>query len=86
MGVKSHFLFLTGVLAMNNVKHRAEIETGFAPIWKKSTVDDKGRCVLPKKLRQKLDLNGHSSILWISAKRKNGKKNEFLIAVGIKND
>jgi len=54
-------------------------------IWKKSKVDDKGRCVLPKKLRQKLDLSGHSSILWISAKRKDGKRNEFLLEIGVKN-
>jgi len=59
-------------------------EKGFVPIWKKSNVDKKGRCVLPRKLRQTLCLNGHSSILWISIHRKNGRDNEFLIEVGVK--
>jgi len=69
---------------MSNIKHRAKIETGFVPIWKKTHVDDKGRCVLPQKLRRELGLNGHSNILWISVNRKNGKTNEFLIEVGVK--
>jgi bifunctional DNA-binding transcriptional regulator/antitoxin component of YhaV-PrlF toxin-antitoxin module len=38
-------------------------ENGFVPIWKKSKVDDKGRCVLPQKLRRELGLNGKSTIL-----------------------
>lgn len=54
-------------------------------IWKKSHVDKKGRCVLPQKLRQRLGLNNHCSILWISVKRKENKDNEFLLEVGVKN-
>ena len=53
-------------------------------IWKKSSVDEKGRVVLPQKLRKKLGLNGQKEILWISAKHKDGKDNEFLIEVGVK--
>jgi len=69
---------------MSNINHREKLRRFDSQIWKKSKIDAKGRCVLPKKLRQKLDLNGHSSILWISAKRKNGKGNEFIIEVGVK--
>jgi len=69
---------------MSNIKHRDKFRLYDSQIWKKSKVDAKGRCVLPKKLRQKLSLNGHSSILWISAKLKDGKDNEFLIEVGVK--
>jgi len=53
-------------------------------IWKKSKLDAKGRTVLPKKLRQKLGLSSGSSILWISAKKKADRENEFLIEIGVK--
>lgn len=86
MGVNSHFHVLQGDSGMSNIKHRAKIEAGFVPIWKKTNVDMKGRCVLPQKLRHELGLNAHSNILWISVNRKNGKQNEFLIEVGVKND
>ena len=69
---------------MTNVKDQQNFEKGFVSIWKKSKVDGKGRCVLPKKLRRELGLDGHCSILWISVCRKNGKLNEFLIEVGVK--
>ncbi len=69
---------------MGNVKHRRKNEMFDCMIWKKTKVDQKGRTVLPKKLRRKLGLNGCSSILWISVNRKNGKDNEFLIEVGVK--
>jgi bifunctional DNA-binding transcriptional regulator/antitoxin component of YhaV-PrlF toxin-antitoxin module len=67
---------------MTNIKYREKFRRLDSQIWKKTKVDAKGRIVLPKKLRKKLGLNGHSSILWISAKRKDGKDNEFLIEVG----
>lgn len=69
---------------MTHVKDHQNFEKGFVPIWKKSKVDGKGRCVLPKKLRRELGLNGHSDILWICLSRKNGKLNEFLIELGVK--
>lgn len=53
-------------------------------IWKRSKVDEKGRCVLPKKLRKKLDIKENSKILWICINRKKGRVNEFLIEVGVK--
>jgi len=71
---------------MSNIKDREKFNRLDSQIWKKTHIDNKGRTVLPKKLRQKLDLNGHSSVLWISVKRKNGKDNEFLIEIGVKND
>lgn len=70
---------------MSNIKDRAKFEKLDNQIWKKSKIDSKGRCVLPKKLRQKLGLNGHSSILWISICKKTGKANEFTIELGVKN-
>ena len=69
---------------MSNIKDREKFNRLDSQIWKKTHVDSKGRTVLPKKLRQKLDLNGHSSVLWISAKRKTGKDNEFSIEIGVK--
>jgi len=69
---------------MSNIKDRVKFDRVDCQIWKKSHVDNKGRVVLPKKLRQKLGLNSHSFILWISAKRKQDRDNEFLIEVGIK--
>jgi len=69
---------------MNNIKNRLKFDRLDCQIWKKSNVDSKGRVVLPKKLRQKLDLNNHSYILWVSAKRKEGRDNEFLIELGVK--
>lgn len=71
---------------MSNVKRRRKYAMFDCMIWKKTHVDSKGRTVLPLKLRKKLDLNGHSSILWISAKRKDGKDNEFLLEIGVKNE
>ena len=68
---------------MSNIKHREKFNRLDSQIWKKSKVDSKGRCVLPQKLRKKLELNGHSNILWISAKR--GKQNNiFNLEIGVK--
>jgi bifunctional DNA-binding transcriptional regulator/antitoxin component of YhaV-PrlF toxin-antitoxin module len=70
---------------MGNIKDRERFERIDKMIWKKTKIDAKGRCVLPKKLRQKLGLNGHRSILWISICKKAGKANEFTIELGVKN-
>ena len=77
-------MFLQEEFCVGNIKDRQRFERFDKMIWKKSKVDVKGRTVLPKKLRRKLDLNGCSSVLWISVIRKNGKDNEFLIEVGVK--
>ena len=53
-------------------------------IWKKTKLDSKNRIVLPKKLRDKLGLNGKKEILWISAKRKPNRDNEFILELGVK--
>jgi DNA-binding transcriptional regulator/RsmH inhibitor MraZ len=79
-----YFDFLQEVLDMSNVKHRRKYETFDCMIWKKTRVDSQGRVTLPQKLRKKLGLNGHSSILWISVNLKEGKDNEFLIYCGVK--
>jgi hypothetical protein len=84
MRVNSHFLILQEDLSMGNIKNCVNFDLVDSQIWKKTQVDHKGRCVLPRKLRQKLGLSSGSSILWISAKHKNGKSNEFILEVGVK--
>jgi hypothetical protein len=77
-------LLIQEVLALSNIKNRVKYNYIDCQIWKKSNIDNKGRCVLPLKLRQKLGLNSHSIVLWISAKRKNDRDNEFILEVGVK--
>lgn len=69
---------------MTNITHREKFERIDNTIWQTSKVDEKGRTVLPQKLRKKLGLNGKSSILWICVNRKKDRDNEFLIEVGVK--
>jgi len=70
---------------MSNIKNREKFNRFDSQIWKRTRVDSKGQTTLPKKLRQKLGICGKETIvLWISAKRKTGKDNEFLIDVGVK--
>ena len=71
---------------MINIKNRVKFDRVDCQIWKKSFVDAKGRVVLPLKLRQKLGLNSHSFVLWISAKKKVDRDNEFILEVGVKNE
>lgn len=78
------FSFFQENFAMTRPKDRDKFNRLDNTIWKKSHVDKKGRCVLPQKLRRKLGLNNHCSILWISVCRKNGKPNEFLLEIGVK--
>jgi len=47
-------------------------------------VDEKGRVTLPKKLRLKLGVSKGSEILWISAKQKQDRYNEYVIELGVK--
>ena len=66
------------------LKDREKYNRLDSQIWKKTHVDYRGRTIIPQKLRRKLELvNGHSQILWISVNRKNGKKNEFIIEIGV---
>jgi bifunctional DNA-binding transcriptional regulator/antitoxin component of YhaV-PrlF toxin-antitoxin module len=69
---------------MSNISNRVKFNRIDSMIWKKSYVDYKGRAVLPQKLRQKLGLNSNSVVLWISAKHKEGRDNEFILEVGVK--
>lgn len=55
-------------------------------LWKKRKVDNKGRTVLPIKLRKLLGIGNRSSILWIQVYHKNDKENEFLIEIGVENN
>jgi bifunctional DNA-binding transcriptional regulator/antitoxin component of YhaV-PrlF toxin-antitoxin module len=70
---------------MSNIKNRVKFDRVDCQIWKKTKLDHKGRVVLPQKLRKKLGLNSHSSILWISAKHKSDHDNLFILEVGVKN-
>lgn len=69
---------------MANIKNCVKFGRVDCQIWKKTKLDDKFRVVLPLKLRKKLGLNTHRSILWISAKHKPGRDNEFILEVGVK--
>jgi len=71
---------------MSNIKNCVKFDRVDSQIWKKTYVDEKGRCVLPKKLRTKLGLNSNSYVLWISCRHKTNHDNEFLIEVGVKNE
>jgi len=71
---------------MSNIKNREKFNRLDCQIWKKTFVDAKGRVVLPLKLRQKLGLNSHSYVLWISCKRKMNHDNEYVLEVGVKNE
>ena len=54
-------------------------------IWEKTTVDKKGKCVIPKTIRDYLGIRPGYKILWISAdKRKPANKaDEYLIDIAI---
>jgi len=69
---------------MSNIKHSEKFVRMDNMIWQKTKVDSKGRTVIPQKVRSRLVLNGHSELLWISVKARNGKENEFTIQVGVK--
>lgn len=70
---------------MSNVKDRANFDRLDNQIWKKTKIDEKGRTVLPKKLRLKLGLNSNSEILWISINRCK-QDNLYSVEIGVKND
>ena len=70
---------------MSNIKDREKFNRLDSQIWKRTLVNSKGQTTLPKKLRQKLGINGKKSIvLWISVNKKKDKENEFLVEVGVK--
>jgi len=69
---------------LSNINSHQKFDLLDNQIWQRSKVDSKGRCVLPQKLRKRLDLKENGQILWICVNRKNGKPNEFTIEVGIK--
>ena len=69
---------------MTNIKNCEKFDRIDNQIWKKSKIDNKGRCVLPQKLRKKLGLATNSTILWISINRKINHNNEFIIEIGVK--
>ena len=51
------------------------------PIWEKTTIGDKYKIVLPKKLRTSLKLVQGDQILWVDYQKKKGNKNEYSIDV-----
>jgi len=69
---------------MLNIKDREKFRRLDNMIWKRTKVDKDGRVTLPKKLRQKLGLNGKQSVvLWISIHRTE-KDNIFMLEIGVK--
>jgi len=70
---------------MSNIKDREKFERYHnVVLWKRSKVDYKGRIILPKPLREKLGVKEGSQVLWIQCLRKDGRVNEFVIEVGVK--
>lgn len=51
------------------------------PIWDKTTIGDKYKIVLPKKLRSSLKLVKGDQILWVDCIKKKGNKNEYTLDV-----
>jgi len=69
---------------MSNISDREKFEKyNNCVLWKRSTIDSKGRVVLPHQLREKLGVKEGSEILWIQCIKKNGRENEFIIEVGV---
>ena len=79
------FLFFREVLTMTNITHRQKFEKMNTIFWEKLKVDNKGRVLVPKAIRQKLGLNHNSKLLWIEVKQKPGKNNEYIIKLGVDN-
>ena len=54
-------------------------------IWEKTTVDDKGKCVIPKMIRDYIGIRQGYKILWITADKKKhtNKADEYLINIAI---
>ena len=69
---------------MNNKRRRRKYELFDCMIWKKTRIDSQGRVTLPQKLRKKLSVNSHSSILWICINQKKNRDNEFIVELGVK--
>jgi len=54
-------------------------------IWEKTTVDNKGKCVIPKTIRDYIGIRSGYKILWISVdkKKSTNNTNEYLFNVAI---
>ena len=54
-------------------------------IWEKTTVDDKGKCVTPKTIRDYIGIRQGYKILWIAAdkKKSNTTTQEYQFTVAI---
>lgn len=54
-------------------------------IWNKTTMDEKGKIVIPKELRQYLKMVKGDKILWIGVKKKNKEddKKYYLLDIGV---
>ena len=70
---------------MSNITNRAKFEKMNTIFWERSKIDNKGRVLIPKPIRQKLGLNHNSELLWIEIKQKPGKNNEFIVNLGVDN-
>lgn len=54
-------------------------------IWEKTTMDEKGKIVIPKELRKYLKMAKGDKILWLGVKKKNKEKDEkyYLLDIGV---
>ncbi len=50
-------------------------------IWEKTTVDEKGKCVIPKIIRDLYEIRKGDKILWIGFNKK--KENELIVNICI---
>lgn len=69
---------------LSKINHREKFERLNSNLWQRSKIDKHGRLTLPQDLRQKLGINGQSTvILWISVHRGN-QDNIFNLEIGVK--
>jgi len=50
-------------------------------IWEKTTVDNKGKCVIPKTIRDYFGIREGYKILWIKADVKTNQEYELTISI-----
>jgi hypothetical protein len=70
-------------MGMTNISDRERYARMDTFVWKKRKVDQKGRTVIPIKLRKILGLRDQSSILWIQCVHKKDHENEFVVEIGV---
>jgi len=77
----SHFVLVGEDEVMSNITDRERFNRLDTVIWKRRRVDEKGRIVLPVKLRRILGVSPGSVVVLVQVYRKNGRDNEYLLEV-----